>query len=63
MACFRFIPSVSQSLRQLNTRTSLLRPAFQHKRDISLYNADVSGLTDEELEVRAAQRRTAYAYG
>jgi len=56
MVYFRFVSNVS--LRQLNTRC-LLQPAFLHKRSISLYNADISGLTDEELEVRAAQRQTA----
>lgn len=58
MVYFRFVSNVSHSLRQLNTRC-LLRPTFLHKRYISLYNADISGLTDDELEVRAAQRLTA----
>lgn len=41
--------SLRTLLRPLNRLS--IRPALQ-KRAISLYNSDVSGLTDEELEVR-----------
>lgn len=53
MAAVRYIPNTFRSLSHLSTRptTTALRPAVQ-RRSVSTYNTEVSGLNDEELEVR-----------
>ncbi|KAF5358425.1 hypothetical protein D9756_001463 [Leucocoprinus leucothites] len=55
MVSARCIPSAFRPLSRLTLRkpTSLPRAIIQ-KRSISLYNSDVSGLTDEDLEFRNA---------
>ncbi|KAJ3567018.1 hypothetical protein NP233_g6639 [Leucocoprinus birnbaumii] len=55
MSTFRCVSNTFRPLSRLSTRTSisLPRPTIQ-KRAVSLYNSDVAGLTDEELEFRTA---------